>query len=136
MWLRCSIVVAVVLVVAACETDPASFGTQYGGGASTGAPTRCRVDPDDPQQQPGAQALRDREWEDPNDDGRPTCRSRPNPPLRMDGAPPPGLPMTGTPAPVSGQDAATGSGDLVGDGATERDGADGGVDGDSDGQAA
>jgi hypothetical protein len=127
MWLRCSIVVAVVLVVAACETDPASFGTQYSGGATT----RCRVDPDDPQPQPGAQALREREWEDPNDDGRPTCRSRPNPPLRADGAPPPGLPMTGASVPVSGPDAA--AGDLVGDGAAERDG---GVDGDSDGQAA
>src|SRR5688572_647008 len=54
---------------AACDTPPSTFDSSYGGGATT----RCRPDPDDPQV-PGTTALKDREWEDPSDDGRPTCR--------------------------------------------------------------
>jgi hypothetical protein len=132
MWLRCSIVLAVV-VGAACGNDGSWFGAPYDSDPNP----RCRLDPDD-LEMPALRAVRDREWEDPNDDGRPTCRMPRNPPPRVDAEPPPGLPMTG---PITGSppgldtlgasDADAGASDLADDGADAgRDG-----DGDSDGQA-
>jgi hypothetical protein len=97
---------------AACDTDPSMFDSSYGGGAST----RCRPDPDDPQV-PGSTGLKDREWEDPNDDGRPTCRRTHILRPRQDAEDPLG------PEPVDSPDAQV----------PEGDGADGDVDGGADG---
>jgi hypothetical protein len=61
-------VVAVLVTLAGCMDEPTGYDPYAGGG---GASSRCRPDPDDPKP-PGRTAIQDREWEDPNDDGRPT----------------------------------------------------------------